>query len=235
MFQHTATRRWLLSSLFLSAPKALVSTHSHPKVAAFSCHIHKPLLLSFNTQPPEGGCCPRPGGSERQGLVSTHSHPKVAAILGDLVIFIAVCFNTQPPEGGCFYGRQNIKNHTGFNTQPPEGGCPQNLRLDCRTGGFNTQPPEGGCSRLNTILTVSRPFQHTATRRWLLMRLATAGKFIGFNTQPPEGGCISGCVFKRIYCSFNTQPPEGGCAYFAIFISPTAVFQHTATRRWLPS
>ena len=33
-FQHTATRRWLLSSLEKPAPVQEVSTHSHPKVAA---------------------------------------------------------------------------------------------------------------------------------------------------------------------------------------------------------
>ena len=34
LFQHTATRRWLLSNLRHCSPNTLVSTHSHPKVAA---------------------------------------------------------------------------------------------------------------------------------------------------------------------------------------------------------
>ena len=38
-------------------------------------------------------------------------------------------------------------------------------------------------------------------------------------------------MFFRV--GFNTQPPEGGCCF--LFKSPivTALFQHTATRRWL--
>ena len=33
-----------------------VSTHSHPKVAAFGDKIDQKINYSFNTQPPEGGC-----------------------------------------------------------------------------------------------------------------------------------------------------------------------------------
>ena len=33
---------------------------------------------------------------------------------------------------------------------------------------------------------------------------------------------------------FNTQPPEGGCHVGFLGAMPPAVFQHTATRRWLP-
>ena len=56
LFQHTATRRWLLLTFGLGTTDAVVSTHSHPKVAAQS-----PL-------PPL-----------HRHAVSTHSHPKVAA------------------------------------------------------------------------------------------------------------------------------------------------------------
>ena len=79
-------------------------------------------LLSFNTQPPEGGweienenrnaftkfqhtaarrrlvldcntgCCDTP--------VSTHSRPKAAGLLPVLDLSVNPCFNTQPPEGG---------------------------------------------------------------------------------------------------------------------------------------
>ena len=56
MFQHTATRRWLLPDGWVSGDVAAVSTHSHPKVAA---RIFERLGIGY--------------------VVSTHSHPKVAA------------------------------------------------------------------------------------------------------------------------------------------------------------
>ena len=79
MFQHTATRRWLLNLVKKIGVDKVVSTHSHPKVAATVHNGIKRSLDCFNTQPPEGGCVEasslrRPGSS-----VSTHSHPKVAA------------------------------------------------------------------------------------------------------------------------------------------------------------
>ena len=56
----------------------MVSTHSHPKVAA----------AQVNTK-------------DSKGIVSTHSHPKVAAELSSTCSTVTPCFNTQPPEGGC--------------------------------------------------------------------------------------------------------------------------------------
>ena len=110
-FQHTATRRWLRGRAVCLQRRGAVSTHSHPKVAAstngrdltlswVSTHSHPkvaaPLLrglfvggVSFNTQPPEGGCRPRQSGCRLGG-----------------------CFNTQPPEGGCRAGRSRYQiNH----------------------------------------------------------------------------------------------------------------------------
>ena len=56
----------------------LVSTHSHPKVAAADKY-----------------------GAAALSLVSTHSHPKVAATVFLNCAPRGTCFNTQPPEGGC--------------------------------------------------------------------------------------------------------------------------------------
>ena len=100
-FQHTATRRWLPLANVKSKQNGIVSTHSHPKVAAKSGDILFLSGFSFNTQPPEGGCyahfgadglaklfqhtatrrwLPKNNGSVLFfSLVSTHSHPKVAA------------------------------------------------------------------------------------------------------------------------------------------------------------
>ena len=56
-----------------------VSTHSHPKVAAVIQMNHNEDFLSFNTQPPEGGCLIIIAYKLWVLHVSTHSHPKVAA------------------------------------------------------------------------------------------------------------------------------------------------------------
>ena len=145
MFQHTATRRWLRQKFDRTFLPFDVSTHSHPKVAAFG------ISYTFS-----------------KILVSTHSHPKVAALRVEFCIYRHSCFNTQPPEGGC---RIMMPIHASY------------------------------------IL-----FQHTATRRWLLM-------FIGTDLTNIKG--------------FNTQPPEGGCYPVAHHVHAQFVFQHTATRRWL--
>ena len=57
-------------------------------------------VISFNSQPPEGGCIRR-------------------------LFFGAVAagFNSQPPEGGCAIVEGVAVFVLGFNSQPPEGGC----------------------------------------------------------------------------------------------------------------
>ena len=123
-----------------------VSTHSHPKVAAFNSSKISLTLGSFNTQPPEGGCKANadvsidglkfqhtatrrwlPGQGIQKGVaisVSTHSHPKVAASINDTTASNrTVGFNTQPPEGGCTHSIGENQMNKSFNTQPPEGGC----------------------------------------------------------------------------------------------------------------
>ena len=55
-----------------------VSTHSRPKAAVMGVDYRGNGKISFNTQPPEGGC---------------HTVAESTAA--------KICFNTQPPEGGC--------------------------------------------------------------------------------------------------------------------------------------
>ena len=145
LFQHTATRRWLL----------LVQSKAQP-------------INGFNTQPPEGGCALFSSPLALSVIVSTHSHPKVAAYTHFEQHQERDSFNTQPPEGGCLHLVGCCSSFARFNTQPPEGGCdlcdsgayefsqvsthshpkvaadydlPHQIRPQC----FNTQPPEGGC------------------------------------------------------------------------------------------
>ena len=77
-----------------------VSTHSRPKAAARQ-NPEQDGYLSFNTQPPEGGCKTL-ARLHIYEAVSTHSRPKAAAILNPHKTTQTIGFNTQPPEGGCF-------------------------------------------------------------------------------------------------------------------------------------
>ena len=231
-FQHTATRRWLRRQLGRAWRAGLVSTHSHPKVAA-----------------------PPVSTTGAPLLVSTHSHPKVAAAAAWSRLARRACFNTQPPEGGCCHERHRRGGERCFNTQPPEGGCGLRGIYLAHQACFNTQPPEGGCRqqrlniRLNVVSTHSHPKVAAAAR-------CGRGRFLpGFNTQPPEGGCFIHAGDTDLRVGFNTQPPEGGClcrhprrirAGVSTHSHPKVAaagmpcsskcsrFQHTATRRWLP-
>ena len=88
--------------------------------------------------------------------------------------------------------------------------------------------------RINTCICHSR-FQHTATRRWLLRRkYSTAFRFLGFNTQPPEGGCFPSFIRNSKNRQFqHTATRRWLQMIFYIFLFHRQ-FQHTATRRWLP-
>ena len=78
LFQHTATRRWLLSVMMTFKSVTGVSTHSHPKVAASRSSLCMPhSLVSTHSHPKVAAvifCLHSP-----HQQVSTHSHPKVAA------------------------------------------------------------------------------------------------------------------------------------------------------------
>ena len=78
LFQHTAARRRLHSTISKVTGEPFVSTHSRPKAAAH----HFPKLSAIYE-------------------VSTHSRPKAAARRDENENAKSVRFNTQPPEGGC--------------------------------------------------------------------------------------------------------------------------------------
>ena len=145
----------------------VVSTHSHPKVAAY-----------WNIK------------IRHQFLVSTHSHPKVAASASGAAVVRLLGFNTQPPEGGCIRHVSFYLHRRRFNTQPPEGGCKPEIQLVDHLNLFQhtatrrwLQSKIALQSSIRTVSTHSHPkvaaseravfywskkmFQHTATRRWL--------------------------------------------------------------------
>ena len=100
----------------------------------------------FNTQPPEGGChfALHHWSSI---IVSTHSHPKVAAAATDLSLMI-----------------DDVSTHS-----HPKVAALGHITPDCDVVCFNTQPPEGGCFIWISTQGFHLLFQHTATRRWLLL------------------------------------------------------------------
>ena len=78
LFQHTATRRWLQLQTNGPSRPLMVSTHSHPKVAAH-CHLKRwsSSIVSTHSHPKVAAHPFLVNGMGRG--VSTHSHPKVAA------------------------------------------------------------------------------------------------------------------------------------------------------------
>ena len=118
-------------SLIIFPIAIVVSTHSHPKVAA--------LMPFFNTN---------------KASVSTHSHPKVAAPVPLADVALRRRFNTQPPEGGCDYPQAFawpswLFQHTATRRWLLGVLLSPSRRFQC----FNTQPPEGGC--LPSLVTTS--------------------------------------------------------------------------------
>ena len=191
MFQHTATRRWLLTPEAFDCRFLQVSTHSHPKVAA--CFVVS-AICKFMFQHTATRRWLRPfkvmGGGVIQ--VSTHSHPKVAAF-GPVIKTLSTKVSTHShPKVAAHEVYVVCDNVFCFNTQPPEGGCRMSL-------GFCWQPevsthshPKVAASR-HLLRGLNKRFQHTATRRWLLNQPVSTLSSKSFNTQPPEGGCPSLC------------------------------------------
>ena len=121
-----------------------VSTHSHPKVAAFEIWLKlagKPV--STHSHPKVAAFLVRTGVSPDG--VSTHSHPKVAAAVGDAVAHCRFVSTHSHPKVAARYWVLIRGNIPRFNTQPPEGGCASCPTWCSVISCFNTQPPEGGC------------------------------------------------------------------------------------------
>ena len=189
-FQHTATRRWLLPVLCFILEFAAGFNTQPPEGGCAFLKILSRHIGSFNTQPPEGGCFAKTFYLFSCFLVSTHSHPKVAALVMGIRNANCKVSTHSHPKVAAAVNVHWQRCRKSFNTQPPEGGCNNVWSELNNTYSFNTQPPEGGCQTLKDGIESEAGFQHTATRRWLL----------AFQRLP---------LFLR--CCFNTQPPEGGC------------------------
>ena len=129
------------------------------------------LRLSFNTQPPEGGC--KPFWRVRHCLyVSTHSRPKAAALKAgatDKQIVVSTHSRPKAAAGSLLVGNSH---YVSFNTQPPEGGC---LTTRCGNGADITEFQHTAARRRLPKQTRHQNayclFQHTAARRRLLSPL----------------------------------------------------------------
>ena len=89
----------------------MVSTHSHPKVAA-NASVEQRQRNGVSTHSHPKVAAPFLIGREFNHGVSTHSHPKVAAMLEMVISLATACFNTQPPEGGCKISQAQIASLT---------------------------------------------------------------------------------------------------------------------------
>ena len=131
--EHKATRRWLLvfnytarlwvlDLVYKVSRLLIVSTHSHPKVAA--CIQHLPFqAIHVSTHSHPKVAAQLVDKSTPSGTVSTHSHPKVAAErCMQRLSCLLVSTHSHPKVAATFVIR-HLKVLTSFNTQPPEGGC----------------------------------------------------------------------------------------------------------------
>ena len=124
--------------------KRLVSTHSHPKVAALAIKRISLQYARFNTQPPEGGCLPQRENAPRYN-VSTHSHPKVAALADALNGMKTGVSTHSHPKVAALIKTVNGLNVDVSTHSHPKVAASKKCLMDSAHQSFNTQPPEGGC------------------------------------------------------------------------------------------
>ena len=165
-FQHTATRRWLPVQTGVRIYRSVVSTHSHPKVAAERCSEYT-ITGQVSTHSHPKVAAPNRAPGQPAPPVSTHSHPKVAALVSHL---------SRPyPEFQHTATRRWLLTH---------------LFRMARIRAFQHTATRRWLPSRVSAASVSLSFQHTATRRWLLLITLQARHNMRFNTQPPEGGCL---------------------------------------------
>ena len=168
LFQHTATRRWLLLRAGNIAAVACFNTQPPEGGCAPPSQPADPLVVSTHSHPKVAA--PKHDDGKQPKGVSTHSHPKVAAILGTAASAVAAFQHTATRRWLRRRSRRTSLMLPGFNTQPPEGGCLPTRGNRSESRCFNTQPPEGGCFFYFLCALKNTWFQHTATRRWLPAR-----------------------------------------------------------------
>ena len=172
-------------------PCFLVSTHSHPKVAADKVdidigetawfqHTATRRWLPFAVTVGQLDCLFQHTATRRwllwRDCITCYGiwfqHTATRRWLPDYVtinIEINYVSTHSHPKVAARISHVLLGLASGFNTQPPEGGCTPQQKTVLRVNRFNTQPPEGGCLTLFKSSGYKPKFQHTATRRWLQM------------------------------------------------------------------
>ena len=165
-----------------------------------------PAMVSFNTQPPEGGCCQVRRSLIKQRFqhtaarrrlacciiihlytdVSTHSRPKAAVRLAAVAVT------------PCEFQHTAARRRLTYIVP---------LHIIARVSTHSRPKAAAALTPIDNFLV---RFQHTAARRRLNSIVARTPCGTCFNTQPPEGGWRWGVRFTTSSPSFNTQPPEGG-------------------------
>ena len=151
----------------INAPTVIpVSTHSHPKVAAFFIIFSFFCLCRFNTQPPEGGCSRSALSALSNSVVSTHSHPKVAAAIKEgFMNTLAVSTHSHPKvaaSGVDANAMDYLFQHTATRRWLQSRVLSTNITDFVSTHSH----PKVAATSLSLFNQV-HAFQHTATRRWL--------------------------------------------------------------------
>ena len=155
-------------------------------------------VMSFNTQPPEGGWALYMRDTEVLGQVSTHSRPKAAGTQRpDLTPGGSVSTHSRPKAAGR-HARNGVRRVRCFNTQPPEGGWFLIVQCADLIRRFNTQPPEGGWSVSWLVMLFSQLFQHTAARRRLVSGLVwtVAPGTVSTHSRPKAAGFPITSIFE---------------------------------------
>ena len=119
-FQHTAARRRLGRSFPLSQPLKQFQHTAARRRLGHAANLHAVPVLSFNTQPPEGGWLPTRLHQVQRWFQHTAARRRLAWFGANHAVIMR--FNTQPPEGGWINNIPICHLISSFNTQPPEGG-----------------------------------------------------------------------------------------------------------------
>ena len=235
MFQHTAARRRLRYRELAQLRKIKVSTHSRPKAAAteigesytvdgVSTHSRPKAAaelaakfnnpdISFNTQPPEGGCgffiASKTGWSMFQ-----HTAARRRLLDGWTLTTTSKWFQHTAARRRLLFPSLINVYLSGVSTHSrPKAAAWLGEWLGSEVGVSTHSRPKAAAS---------------------LYAFSVRIKF-GFNTQPPEGGCGENQVFQRNAVQFQHTAARRRLQAQALLFATTSRFQHTAARRRLPA
>ena len=168
-------------------PLQIVSTHSHPKVAAQYW-----WTMTF---------------PDRFQHTATR---RWLRLLMFLFLFLKK-FQHTATRRWLRYSVHSVTHYHQFQHTATRRWLRQLIALKTLRNGFNTQPPEGGCYlpfSQNTLLGVSTHSHPKVAAN--CDGLAISGRFVSTHSHPKVAALNPFLQLSILGC-FNTQPPEGGC------------------------